>query len=71
MGNDLFQMNMRSTLKNNILESKGYIIVDIHFLSTQGEEFDVINCTNILKEEMKKQVPADILEKYNLIKILN
>ena len=70
MADDAFKLNMKSTLKNEILKKKGYYIVNINFLNTQGEESNLRNIWKIIKNEISQQVPEEILDKYNLNKIL-
>ncbi len=69
MVEDQFKLNMKSRLKNEILNKKGYYTVDINYMQTQDEDSNHQNIKKFIITEMERQLPNDVFNFYNFKKI--
>lgn len=71
MINDLFKLNIKSKLKNEVLQKKGYHIIDVNCLRTTDEDKSSDNLKLIIIDQIEKQLPKEILNKYKFREIFN
>ena len=66
---DIFKLNVKSIIKEELLRKKGYYVVTINCIKNQEEGMDINFIIPILLTEMENQMPEEAIIKYNIRQI--